>query len=89
MAQRVLVEHLDQHLRKPADTGLIIGIAEIDNLAVAFPSFVFNDPEESFDPVADICKASFLVSTINQLDGRALDKIQDELRDRPRTADPC
>ncbi len=46
VAQWVLVEHLDQHLRKLADTRLIIGIAEIDNLAVAPPSFILNDAKE-------------------------------------------
>ena len=75
MAQRVVVEHLHQHLRKPADTRLIIGIPKIDNLTIAFPSFIFNDAEETFNPVADIRKAAFLLSAINQQDGRSFNKI--------------
>ena len=75
MAQRVLVEHLHQHAPKLADTRLIIGIPKIDNLAIAFPSFIFNDAKETFDPVADIRKAAFLLPAINQQDGRPFNKI--------------
>jgi hypothetical protein len=75
VAQRVVVEHFHQHLRKPADTRLIIGIPEIDNLTIAFPSFIFNDAKKALNPVADIRKAAFLLSTVNQKDGRAFNKI--------------
>jgi len=75
VAQRVVVEHLHQHLRKPADTRLIIGIPEIDNLTIAFPSFIFNDAKKTLNPVADIRKTAFLLSTVNQLDGATFNEI--------------
>ena len=75
VAQRVVVEHLHQHLRKPADTRLIIGIPEVYNLTIAFPSFIFNDEKKTLNPVADIRKAAFLVSTVNHLDGATFNEI--------------
>jgi hypothetical protein len=75
VAQRVVVKHFHQHLRKPADTRLIVGISKIDNLTVAFASFIFNDAKETFDPVANIRKAAFLLSTVNQEDGATFNEI--------------
>jgi hypothetical protein len=42
VAQWVLIEHRHQHLCKLTNTRLIIGIAQIYNLTIALPPFVFN-----------------------------------------------
>jgi hypothetical protein len=75
VAKRVLIEHPQQHLRKLTDTCLIIGIAEVNNLPIAFPSFVFNDAKEALNAILDIREAAFLFSTVNQQDGAAFNKI--------------
>ena len=44
IAQRMLIEFLQQHVGQFTNTGLIVRIADIDDLLVAFIVFIFNDP---------------------------------------------
>ena len=74
-------EFLHQHLRQFADARLVLGIADIDDLAVTSVILVFDDPEEAIHSFFDFREASLLLTAIDQENGCALDEIENQLGD--------
>ena len=84
----MLFELRNKHFRQFANAGLVLGIADVDNLTIAYVALVFDYPEQALNAFGYIRKASLLVAAVNQLDGRAFDEIENELGYGPRAPNP-
>ncbi len=57
----VLVEFRHQKFRQASNAGLVVGVSDVDNPAVANISLVFDNSVQAFHPFGDVGKTSFLV----------------------------
>ncbi len=85
--QRVFLEFLKQHFCKLLDARLALRVAYVYYAAVAVVVLVLNYAEEGLYAIGDICKTAFLETTVDELNGRALQEVKNKLRDSSGTAD--
>jgi hypothetical protein len=79
-------KHLLQFLREFLHGGLIVGITDVEYLAVTFPVFIIDNLRETGNTVVDVGKTSFLHTSVNKTYRLAEEQVADKLGQHAGTA---
>ena len=86
-SQRVFLKFLKQHFCKLLDACLVLRVAYVYYAAVAVVVLVLYYAEEGLNAIGNIREAALLEAAVDELNGRALQDVENELCDGSRAAD--
>src|SRR4030042_1370454 len=82
------IELLQEHFRQVSDAGLVIGIADIYNPALAHAILGLDYSVKTLNAVRDIGETAFLSAAVDKQNRRTFDKIENQLCNGARAAYP-